>query len=123
MSTLLSPEVVLKLSPEYKRLLLSTITLQELTIYVNPAYKRFLLNQEQEKRKAAVCEVLEQILKRYLGPMPVEVSNELHECALTDLAYLVNVALDATTWDEFVDALPANADGGSARLCSSTLLG
>ena len=50
--------------------------------------------------------MLEQILARRLGIVPALVNERLGHCTLAQLNDLVNPALDAATWDEFVAALP-----------------
>ena len=109
MDEILRPEVVMKIGPECKRFLVSTATREELDAYLNPAYKRMLVLREREKDKWAVCGALEQILQRQLGPVPAAVRNALRQCTLAELPTLVNPALDAATWDEFLAALPTPA--------------
>ena len=53
--------------------------------------------------------MLEQILRQRLGDIPPTVHEPLSHCAFAQLNILVNPALDAATWDEFVTALPERA--------------
>jgi hypothetical protein len=54
--------------------------------------------------------MIEQILQKRLGAIPTAVHERLRVCTLDQLNTLVNPALDAATWDEFIVALPAPAE-------------
>ena len=114
MSEILTPERVLELGQEWKRLLLSDLPPEELDAYVNPDYKRALLNSGREEgreegEKLGKLETLAHILQHRLGEMPATVSERLSHCTVNELNALVNPALDATTWAEFLVALPKAA--------------
>ncbi len=76
---------------------------KQLDAYINPAYKRALVDAGREEGK---LELIEQILQCRLGEMPATGKERLHHCTLPQLNALVNPAVDATTWDEFLVALP-----------------
>lgn len=64
---------------------------------------------QKEGRKEgeiALYRTIEQILQRRLGDLPPTVRDRLRRCTLTQLNELVNPALDAATWEEFVASLP-----------------
>jgi hypothetical protein len=46
------------------------------------------------------------MLNHRLGELPLAVDERLRACTLAQLNTLVNPALDAATWDEFIAALP-----------------
>ena len=52
---------------------------------------------------------LTEILKHRLGAMPTAIDERLRACTLAQLNPLVNPALDAATWEEFMAALPAQS--------------
>lgn len=107
MSEILTPERVLELGEEWKRLLLSDLPQEELDAYLNPDYKRGLVDSGREEgAKTGKLETLQQILQHRLGAMPATVWERLSHCTLIELNDLVNATLDATTWAEFVTALP-----------------
>lgn len=62
--------------------------------------------ERREGRKEGKLELISQILQRRLGDMPATVEERLRRCTLTQLNRLVNPALDAATWEEFVAAFP-----------------
>lgn len=110
MNEILTPERVIEIGQEWKRILLSDLPPEELDAYINPEYKRALLNsgrqEGREEGKLALCHTLEQILQRRLGAVPPTVSARLRQCTPHELNALTNPALDATTWAEFIAALP-----------------
>lgn len=117
MDEILTPERVLEIGQEWKRILLRNLSPEELDAYVNPDYKRTLLNSghaagraegREEGEKRGKRETLEQILSRRLGSVPAAVSARLSQCTLAELNALIPPAFDAATWDEFVAALPAD---------------
>ena len=117
MNEILTPERVMEIGQEWKRIFLSNLPPEELDAYVNPDYKRTLLNagreagreEGREQGEAALYNTLAQILQRRLGAVPPSVSDQLRQCTLGELNSLVNAALDATTWDDFMAALPTPA--------------
>lgn len=110
MNELLTPERVLEIGQEWKRILLSNLPPEELDTYINPEYKHALLNsgreEGREEGESALCNTLEQILQRRLGIVPPAVSERLRQCSLSELNSLVNAALDAATWAEFTEIMP-----------------
>lgn len=78
MSEILTPERVLEIGQEWTRLLLSNLPPEQLDAYINPDYKRTLLDsgraagreEGREEGEVALCNTLEQILQRRLGPVP-----------------------------------------------------
>lgn len=117
LSNLPPEELDAYVNPDYKRTLLSNLPPEELDAYINPDYKRTLLTagreagreEGREEGEAALCNTLEQILQRRLGAVPPSVSDQLRQYTLGELNSLVNAALDAATWAEFLAALPTPA--------------
>lgn len=68
------------------------------------------IEQGIEQGKLAMFGSLTEILKHRLGEIPADVDTRLRTCTLAQLNSLVNPALDAATWDEFVIHLPAPPD-------------
>ncbi|MCB0062609.1 MAG: hypothetical protein KDE19_10860 [Caldilineaceae bacterium] len=64
------------------------------------------LAQGIEQGKLAMYNTLMEILAHRLGEVPPAVDGRLRACTLAQLDTLVNPALDAATWDEFVVHLP-----------------
>ena len=64
----------------------------------------------EEGETLATTRMIEQILQRKLGEIPTGMRERLVACTLAQLNTLVNPALDAATWDEFIVALPAPAE-------------
>jgi hypothetical protein len=102
MNEILTPERVMAIGEEWKRIFLSHVSPEDLDAYLNPEYKDAIL-------KAGKIETIERILQRRLGEIPAIVRDRLSQCALDALNDLVNPALDAETWAEFMVALPKQA--------------
>ena len=64
------------------------------------------IEQGIEQGELAMRGTIERILQQRLGNILPIVHTRLAACTLAQLNDLVNPALDAATWDEFVDALP-----------------
>jgi len=110
MDEILTPERVLEIGQEWKRILLRNLSPEELDAYVNLDYKRTLLNSgraagraegreegREEGEKRGKRETLEQILSRRLGSVPAAVSARLSQCTLAELNALITPAFDAAT--------------------------
>ncbi|MEZ4868019.1 MAG: hypothetical protein R3C14_42215 [Caldilineaceae bacterium] len=112
MEEILTPERVMEIGEEWKRILLRNLSSEELDTYLDPAYKQTLLRAGQaegrEEGEHTARQMVEQILQRRLGAIPTPVGNRLHHCTLAELNALVNPALDAETWEVFAAALPAH---------------
>lgn len=107
MQEILTPERVMAIGEEWMQIFLRNLSPEQLNAYLDPAYKQTLLSAGREEgREEALCHTIEQILGRRLGNLPPVVSERLEACTLAQLNTLVNPALDAATWDEFVAALP-----------------
>ncbi len=66
--------------------------------------------KHQQGIEQGIYRTLTEILSHRLGKMPTEIDTLLRTCTLAQLNTLVNPALDAATWDEFAQALPAPAE-------------
>ncbi len=107
MQEILTPERVMAIGEEWMQIFLRNLSPEQLNAYLDPAYKQTLLSAGREEgREEALCRTIEQILQRRLGNLPPVVNKRLAACTFAQLNTLVNPALDAATWDEFVAALP-----------------
>lgn len=101
----LTPERVLEIGREWKRILIQHTPPEEMDTLLPAAYKQHFV----EQGKRAMIGTLTEILKHRLGAMPSAVAERLQTCTLVQLNTLVNPALDAATWEEFAAHLPTLA--------------
>lgn len=72
------------------------------------------IEQGIEQGKLALFHTLSSILNHRLSEMPADVAAQLRLCTLGQLDSLVNVALDAATWEAFTTHLPPPSDKNEA---------
>lgn len=109
MNEILTPERVMEIGEEWKRIFLHNLSPEEIDAYINPEYKQNVIEQGIEQGEIVMSRTIEQILQRRFGSIPDVVTALLTQCKLAELNDLVNPALDAVDLAAFLSHLPRKA--------------
>ena len=119
MDETLTPERVLEIGREWKRILIQHTPPDEMDEMLPVEYKQHFIDQGIEQGiergieqgiergiEQGMYSTLVEILRHRLGEMPAAVETRLQSCTLDQLNALVNPVLDVATWEEFAALLP-----------------